>query len=787
MLIPRRPRCGKYGGRGMNGFLDWIFGFESGTFGRADSGIGFANQVPAWIVLSMIIVFALLVWLSYRGLAGQTWTRFVLGSLRVLTLGFLLVLALGPQMEQHRELIEPDRVIILMDSSGSMNTPELSPDGSRFTRAESLNEILSANEALLAQIRERSSVDLYRFDDRLYSSENLGIDNASIQDRAGTSLNSALRKALNNAGTSPISGVLVLSDGQSHDELSEPMIESLLSSGVPVFTVAIGSSEPIRDASIGVVESPQAVFAEDRVPMRVQVRTDGYSVGDEIQVELVDEVTGQVLSDHTLVVDDTLDSETAFVDLSNSFTQAGEKDLVVRLRSGVGSQDLINENNQQPISLRVVTEPMRVLYVDGHPRWEYRYLKNLLMREQTIDATTMLIASDRRFIEEGQPLNGPIPDSLEAWEPFDVVIIGDLRPDLFSTTQLTTLREHIETRGCGLLWIAGEGATPSSWAGSEIASLLPYSAGKSDSISSQSRGDTPSVMTLTDDAARVGLLISETGETSDVSDPSTGWSVLRWTHSISDADLKPGISVLARAAELDSDNSEALVTSMRYGSGQIGYVGTDEIWRWRYGRGEDLTEQFWLPMIRTLARGTISRRASAAGLRVAPAQIAPGDDVRVSLHLYDSAVLESMPTDLNVRVRPMSTPGAEFDLPLRGSDDQRSGIWTPNEPGLYTLSVLHPLIGNEPISQIIRVNASWDESVNLNTDHAYLETLSERTNGQVLQSDELDQLADLLPNRTRITTLPPETTAMWDRPIVLVLLVLLLSCEWIGRRVLRLA
>jgi hypothetical protein len=767
----------------MNAFLDMIFGFESGTFGRADTGIGFANPVPAWIVIVLMLVLGLCVWMTYRGLAGRAWTRFMLGSLRVLTLGLLLVLALGPQIERHRELVEPDRVILLMDTSGSMNTPEVLDDGSRRTRAQSLSDVLSSNQNMLAQIRERSSIDLYRFDDRLHSTSEFTIDPSAIKDQSGTSLNAAMHNAFKHAGTSPVSGVVVLSDGRSNDPISESMIESLLSSGVPVFTVPIGSSEPIRDASIGIVESPQAVFAEDRVPIRVQVRTDGYTSGDELRVELVDEVTGRTLSSETLTVED---ESVSSVDLSHSFTQAGEKDLVVRVRSGSASHDLISENDEQPIKLRVVSEPMRVLYIDGHPRWEYRYLKNLLMREQTIDATTMLIASDRRFIEEGQPLDGPIPDTLEAWEPFDVVILGDLRPELFSDSQLTSLREHIESRGCGLLWIAGEGATPSSWTGSELAALLPYSSGKSDSISSQSPSDTPSVMDLTTDAARVGLLISEDGSQSDVSDPSTGWSVLRWTHAISDADLKPGISVLARASELESNSSEALVTSMRYGGGQVGYVGTDEIWRWRYGRGEDLPEQFWLPMIRTLARGTISRRAAPAGLEISPDQISPGENVRVSLRLFDSAVLDSMPTNLNARVRPMSTPDAEFDLSLDGSDDQRNGIWTPNEPGMYTLTVEHPLIG-DPISRVVRVHASWDESVNLNTDHAYLETLSERTNGQVLQSDELDQLADLLPNRTRITTLPPETTAMWDRPIVLVLLALLLSCEWIGRRVLRLA
>jgi hypothetical protein len=776
----------------MNQFLDWIFGFEAGTFGRPGTGIGFANHVPVWVVLCALLALGVLVSLSYKGLAGRAWTRFMLGSMRVLLLGLLIVLALGPQIERHRELVEPDRVIMLLDVSGSMNTPEILVDGSRATRASQLNELLESNTEIIDQINSDSTIDLYTFSDRLQSSEVFAVELSGVQDRAGTTLGGSMQRAINNAGTSPISGIVVFSDGRSHDEVPGALIESLISSGVPVISVPIGSVEPVRDASIGIVESPQAVFAEDRVPVRVQVNSDGYRDGEELTVELLDQATGRTLDSTTIVVgenENTNGNDGSFssADLSHQFADAGYKRMLVRIRPSDQIQDLIEENNQQAIELSVVSEPMRVLYIDGHPRWEYRYLKNLLMREQTIDATTMLIASDRRFIEEGQPINGPIPDTLEAWEPFDVVVLGDIRSDLFSESQLSTLKEHIETKGCGLLWIAGEGSTPSSWSSSELSSLLPYVSGKSDSISNQSQQDSPSVMSLTSEAVRIGMLVSDEGDLSEVSDPSTGWSILRWTHTISDEDLKPGISVLARGDNLENGESRALVTSMRYGSGQVGYVGTDEIWRWRYGRGEDLPEQFWLPMIRTLARGTIARRAAPASLVIAPEQISPGDDVRISLELFDSAVLEGLPGQIDARIRPMSASGSEINIQLNGNTNRRSGLWTPNEPGMYTLSTQHPLIGSEPISRVLRVHASWDESVNPNTNHAYLESLSQRTDGQVLQNDELAELPDLLPNRTRITTLPPETTAMWDRPIVLILLVMLLSIEWIGRRILRLA
>jgi len=769
----------------MNTLLDLLFGFDSGTFGGQDSGLGFSTPMPIWVWAMVLLAIGLVVWLSYHGLSGSNWVRTVLGAIRWCVVVFLLVLALGPQIERQRILIEPDRVIVLLDASGSMNMPEFAADGSLTTRGAQLSEMLDENSGTFEELAKESSLDVYTFASR--TTKVVGLPNTDpsvIADSAPTSLSGSIQSALTSAGTSPISGIVLFSDGQSHDEPSPALIESLLSSGVRVISVPIGSSDPVHDASIRLIESPRAVFAKDRVPLRVLGNTDGYNNGDEILIELIDQSTGQALTSTTQFVGQQPGID---ADLSHTFTEPGTKNLIVRMTPQGASTDLVIDNNEQSIELSVVSEPMRVLYIDGHPRWEYRYLKNILMREDTINATTMLLASDRRFIEEGQPLSGPVPDSLDAWEPFDVVILGDVRPELFSESQLTSLKAHIETRGCGLLWIAGEGATPDAWTGSQLATLLPMQTGKSDSISNNYARNTPVVMSMTQHANRAGLLSKEDGSTTAVDNPSSGWTILRWTHSIGAGDLKPGVATLAHAQELDGQQTRALVTTMRYGGGQIGYVGTDEIWRWRYGRGEDLPERFWLPMIRTLARGTIARRASPAGLTISPKHLAPGTDVRVTLELFDNSIIDSLPQRIDAMIKPLSTSEPGSQLTLSGGGSRRSGLWTPNEPGVYSMSIAHPLIGTDPITQTIRVRAAWEESNNPNTDHQALALLSERTNGHILASGELAKLPSILPNRTRITTLPPQTTPLWDRPIILIVLILLLSIEWIGRRSLRLA
>ncbi|MFK7759441.1 MAG: hypothetical protein AB8C13_05790 [Phycisphaerales bacterium] len=790
----------------MNSLLDTLFGFEQGTFGAPDSGMGFVHTIPGWVWFLSAVGLAVLITLSYRKLPGGAAIRGVLGCIRWGVLMMLLALALGPQIEQSRTLVEPDRVIVLLDHSGSMLMPETNPDGSSSSRAAQLGEALDEQQGIFDSLSDDSIVEVYQFAQRATATDlPPAIDATQINLNASTSIGSSIQSAINNAGTSPISGVVVFSDGQSQDQPAPELVESLLASGIPVIGVPIGANEPVRDVSVTLVESPQAVFAKDRVPVRVLGRAAGYEDGDEVLVELIEQQSGRVLTSRTHVLDAQLSLD---VSLTHTFNDPGAQSLTVRVSPSEAldelnrTMDVVPDNNEQPLDLRVVSEPIRVLYIDGHPRWEYRYLKNTLMREQTINATTMLLASNRRFIEEGVELSGPIPDSLETWEPFDVVILGDLRPDLFSPAQLETLKEHIQTRGCGLMWIAGEGATPDAWSGSPLSGLLPMQSGKADSAS-RTTVEGSVVMKLTDEAVRAGLLSEDDRENLNpqsrvgsqraaIENADAGWTVLRWNHSIHRDDLKPGVTVLASALQIENASSQsaeepAIVTSMRYGAGQIGFVGTDEIWRWRYGRGEDLPEQFWLPMIRTLARGTISRRASPAALTINPATPALGSSIQVTLDLFDTALISELPSDLQTQINPISYRAEQRSITMTGTGQRRATLWTPNEPGVYSVSLSHPLIGSDPLTQIVRVQSATDESSNPNTNHQSLADLASQTNGQILGLNQLSELPDLLPNRTRITTLPPITTALWDRPIVLILLIFLLSGEWITRRILRLA
>jgi hypothetical protein len=72
------------------------------------------------------------------------------------------------------------------------------------------------------------------------------------------------------------------------------------------------------------------------------------------------------------------------------------------------------------------------------------------------------------------------------------------------------------------------------------------------------------------------------------------------------------------------------------------------------------------------------------------------------------------------------------------------------------------------------------------TDHDLLARIADATGAAVLAPSEVGQLPELLPNRA-VRTLNPLRERIWDTPLALALLILALSAEWIGRKIMRLS
>ncbi len=761
--------------------MDWLLGLDRLDPSDPSVVFGWARPLPGFAWALVITGAIALAAVSYRGLSGGAVRRGAFGAARALLLVALMVLLAGPQLERANERTEQDWVLVLADRSVSMTIGD-APEGR--TREEQLRAAFDAAAPTLAELAGSRRVVTLGFDAGVYD---LPRDEAGQVDPGEplgtrTLLGRSLAAALDRAAARPVAGVIVLSDGATTDEPERRTLQRLRSERIPVFAVPLGSRDPAGDLSVVAAEAPSAGFVGDRVPVRVRLDQTGAAEAFGGRLELVEQSTGIVLATADVAPGDTEATLVA--------TPEREGEAVWEVRLIPGGADLLEENNSAEVTVRLVDRPLRVLLADGYPRWEFRYLKNLLLRESSIASSSLLLATGRRHIQEGDVLIPRMPTSPGEWQDFDVIVLGDLRAELLSEDQQTQLRDLVAERGAGLLWIAGPGATPQSWRGTPLEPLLPVSLGEGVSAYGE-----PVTMTRAPLAEELGLLELADAETGGwperVSDPRTGWSLLRWAQKLRPEQIKPTASVLASFLPSTSGSEPTpAVLTMRYGSGRVIYVATDEIWRWRYARGEELPERFWVPLVRLLGREGLTRSGRPAVLTVAPRRAELGASVTIEAELLDARLVEARPASVDVRV--ISEVGDTVaTLTLRtdgaaGEARRFAAAWVPPGAGTYTVESDDPALGGEVLREPLTVVAQDDELQRPATDHPRLESLAADTGGAVLRPDELPRLRELLPNRERRVMGTPTIDPLWDTPLAMLVVSMLLAFEWIGRRLIRL-
>lgn len=797
-------------------FLRWLLNVKAIPKGSESLRLAWEHPWEAWLWALLALAAAAFALWSYSRMAGRPLGRYILAAARFLMLILLLVFISGPMLELPRETVERDWVLMLADRSASMTIKDAPVDDQRLTRDEQLHRALQSQADVIDSLAEQKRVVWLGFHTGAF---NLGqsdggtgilpaqggehgedtrapsnrLPNLGASSGRRTDINAAIEQALQRAAARPISGMVLFSDGRTDAPPTRALLTRLKAEKIPLYVVPLGSSDPVGDLAIRRIESPRRAFVRDKVPVIVEIEGRGYDAGaQQAKMNLIDQSTGELLDSNDIDLAELARGQ-AGDGLAVTFTAepdlAGEATWVAVLETAQGQTDLIPENNSKSFQIELIDRPLRVLYIDGYPRWEYRYVKNLLVREKTIESSVMLVSADRDFAQEGNQPITRLPRSPEEFAAFDVIVLGDVPASFFSPQQLDMIRAHVADRGAGVLWMAGPRSLPSSYIGTALADLLPMRG----SLKMPAIGEAVT-MTTTPLAERLGVLQlalggDETGWPAPLKDPQTGWSRLFYTQRIEPGLLKPAAEVLAETVNQYGGANLPLVISMRYGAGQSIFVATDEIWRWRYGLGELLYEQFWVQMIRTLGRESLISGGEPAIIEVNPRRVAVNQPMRIEVRLLDSQLVQTPRATIRVAIESDSAAPAnriELDLQrLEGTEDRFAATYLPDAPGQFRVRLDDSSIPNLRLQTPVEVYEPADELQKPQTDHDLLRQLAATTEGRVVPPDQLEELA-MLPNRA-VRTMNPLTEPIWDSPLALILALLALTFEWFGRKVLRYA
>ncbi|MHC4709034.1 MAG: hypothetical protein ACYTA3_01045 [Planctomycetota bacterium] len=774
-----------------NTFLRWLLDLDVIPADAEGLRLVWERPWPAWLWAVLVVVAGFLAAWGYSRLGGNRNGRALLAVTRFALVILVLLIISGPMLELPRETVEEDWVLMLVDRSASMTIADVGEDGGsaedRISRDDQLRDLLGGLDDMWTRLDEDRHVVWLGFHDGAFE---LGAPDTATKsgdnspasaperfpvalesaDGQRTRLDTALEQALQRAAARALSGVVIFSDGRTTDPPSRASIRRLRSDKVGVFTVPLGSPRPLGDLAIRRVDAPRRAFVRDQVPVVVELDQLGTRAsGAGTVVRLVDDTSG-ASRELVRVEIGPGDEDLERVTLTAEPQLAGEATWRVMVETD--PPDLIADNNVETFLIELIDRPLRVLFVEGYPRWEYRYLKNLLIRERSIESSVMLISADRDFAQEGNQPITRLPRSPEEFAPFDVVMLGDVAGSFFSPEQLEMIRDHVSLRGAGLLWIGGERYTPRTYTGTVLADLLPL------------RGS----LALPVIGSPVNMMPTPLAD-------RQGWSSLYWAQRIEPGRLKPTAEVLAETVREFRGARLPLVVQMRYGAGQIIYVATDEVWRWRYGRGEMLPERFWVQIIRRLGRESLSGSEEAATLDVSPRRLTTSQVMRIDLELLDARLFDETRVSVPATVE-TADGNAVAEIELRRLDAHSetgeaptvgfAATYRPGVTGQLRVRVDDPTLDGLRLEVPLEVFAHEDELRRPDTDHELLGALAAQTGGRVLAPEDVGELERLLPNRS-VRTINPLTERIWDTPLVFGLVLLLVTCEWIGRKVIRLA
>lgn len=781
------------------------------------------TPLPAWLWgLLLLAAVALAAW-SYRHRLGPRWARSLLAGLRALTLMALIAVLAGPQRVEMRERIEPDRLYVLLDTSASMRTPDGPPaaDGAssgRLTRAEHARQLLAA---ALPTLTGPPFVDDRRLRLLTFSEHATPLPIEALADPPpaegpATRIDRALQRVLDDGQDAPIAGVVLLSDGASPQGVDAALLRRLEQRGVGVFALALGAADPPADVGIARVEAPAQAFLTDRVPVTVWLTPSPATASDEalppMTLRLVDDATGRVLDQRRVgtAQREQLDGPQR---LEGRGDAAGPATWRVELEVDSPSDAPAAwepGNKRAEVVIELIDRPLRVLYVDGQPRWAYRYLKNLLVRTAGMEAAVLLASAESGFVQEGARALARFPANARELAGFDVLVLGDVAATYFTPEQMRLIRDQIATSGLGLLVLAGPRFMPGSYADTALEDLLPMrrpretadltGAGQAASLRPTPAADRLGLLRLDPDApgyeaaAAAGAL------------PLENLPPLHYVQDI--GPLKPAVDVLAQAV---GQRTGPLLTQMRYGSGLVMYLATDDLWRWRYGTGGLYDERLYTQLLQVLAHHgkrhgsqapavlDVPHRRLGVGqtmplrLRVRDPLLAQTLGPRISAHVVDAADGEA-PTaareQLTLDLMPVPERSEAGDA---GPETQWRTLWRPGRAGEMLLRVVEPALAGLPLSQRVDVIAAGDEWRDPRADHDLLRRLAQATGGAVIEADGEADGDDALPRLLaqvprRAQRHPADVRRpLWDRPAALTLLLTLLTLEWAGRKLLRLA
>lgn len=624
---------------------------------------------------------------------------------------------------------------------------------------------------LLRRANKRFDVRFFSFDASLAPEGGAKDAGKWLADRDATGeasrIGSAIDEAVSRYNGLPVAGVMVFSDfGWVEGEDPARVAANLERRGISVYPIPFGLPAP-PDAMITEIIAPEAVFHGDPVTLRARISSRGLD-GRNSSLKLM--VDGIETETEALAFEDGMQFVEFYIEPKQ---KTGT--LVLDFEVDGTSLDTNLKNNTRQHRLRIIEEKINVLYIEGSPRWEFRYLRWVLLRDKHLKTRFIMTQGDPELPKLSPHFMAGFPKDIRNIFEYDLIIIGDVSSKYFKPGQLELLEEQIRVHGGSLIMLSGVGHAPASYKNTPLESILPVKigSGKAQAV------DNHAFPRLPKDAVHSPIVAL-----SDAPDVNQRiWSKVRPLGRLPTLDgAKPLANVLL---ELPGSGGVRypLVSWHNYGKGKCMFLATDRLWRLRQEVGNEQHGRFWGQAIQFLAMSRLLGQNKRISLQTERSRYNPGEAVRVYANVLSETYEPMVKESHKVVIQQKDVPDSARDLVLI-PDPTTPGIYFGSLPagaeGSYVLGAqekekeftgtLEFMVAKDPIED--RDTAAKPEIAT---------AIAKASGTSVVAAADLAALVDNLsaPELSRVISREME---LWDTPILYLLLLLFVGLEWTLRR-----
>jgi uncharacterized membrane protein len=731
---------------------------------------------PGWVLLLLIVAsVAGLGWLIRSRLPEaapkmQTWRAGVVWLLQSLLVTLVLVLLWQPAMTVAELKSQQNMIAVLVDDSRSMAIADSGNDGKTTREAAAVNALGNdRNGGILSGLQKRFQTRVYRLDGGI---ARIAKVEALKPVAAATHINDGLKQLVTETTDLPLGAVVLLSDGSENGGgIDLDTITALRNRRLPVHTVGFGKERVGHDVEMDDVNVASRAMADSRMKATVSFHQRGYADG-KTMLTVKDGDKALTSKDVTLGADGVIQTETVFF---NGGT-AGVKRMQFSLAPLASEENIAN--NALARLVNVSGERRRILYVEGEPRWEYKFIRRAAEDDHGLQVVSMLRTTENKIYRQGisdpKELADGFPARAEDLFGYDGIIIGSVEAGYFTPRQQELLREFVDKRGGGLLFLGGRFAlADGGWGASSVTELLPTFLPNGKNTFHRD----PAMAQLTPAGA-------DSAVTRLLDDPAKNverWRKLPYMMDYQDVGTpKPGATVLA---EMNAGRGKLpLLVTQNYGRGRTAVMATSGTWRWQMSQalGDPTHDLFWQQLLRWVAADSPGRVVASMPVQ----RLMDDGRVRLTATVRDKEYTPAPDARVVVHIIAPEGSSALVDMtPVPNNAGTFQAEWTAEKPGSYVAEVTAARGAEELGRDVLTFERTDGVAENFHTEQNrdLLEKLSSQTGGRYWKAEELERLpSEISYSEAGISV--RDTKELWNMPIVFLVLLGLMSGEWLLRR-----